>query len=526
MNQNRVAAAAVLAFTLFGFFQFPGHTWLQQDTQIWVAVMEHQRNPGALRNDPVAQQPHTAYSLYDEVTLVLSAATGLGWQQVLTFQQIVTRVLGTWGLYLMAAAAGLAIAPALLVTGIVSLGATIVGPAVLTFEYEPTPRAFAIPLIFCAIGLAAHRRFIGAGIAAACAFLYHPPSAIPFWIVFAGLRKPRGLLPLGGALGILVLDGWLQGEGDGRSLFGHITGLDEQLLHLRLSYVWISAWPRAVVEHWILLFVILLILWLRMRGRLSRELRVFSLGLPLLAMAAMPISWLLLENWKWSMVPQVQPLRALLFVALMTQLLASIAGIHAALDRRFAESVACFAAAYVLPLQPVITDSYTVRQVAVLLGLAATAAAAVHWKTAPVAAIAAFLAMPILGGVKNYPSLHTPELAQLSQWARANTARDAVFLFPDAGRALEPGIFRAEALRALYADWKGGGQIAYLRDFGPDWWFRWQQTVGAGYHTTDFARYQALGIGYVVLAHPDSAAGPAVFQNGSFVVYRIARSNR
>jgi len=45
---------------------------------------------------------------------------------------------------LMAESLGLAFAPALLVAAICSLGALIPGPAVLTFEYEPTPRAFAV----------------------------------------------------------------------------------------------------------------------------------------------------------------------------------------------------------------------------------------------------------------------------------------------------------------------------------------------------------------------------------------------
>jgi len=204
----------------------------------------------------------------------------------------------------------------------------------------------------------------------------------------------------------------------------------------------------------------------------------------------------------------------------MTQFLAAAAAVHAALDRHYPEAFACFAVAYLLPLQPVITSPYTWRRLAVVLALAAVAVAAVRWKAAPAAALAAFFAVPMLGGIVNYPSLHTPELAQLSEWARTATPADAVFLFPDAGRAIHPGIFRAEALRALYVDWKGGGQLVYLQGFGPDWWFRWQQTAGARYRSADLPRYQALGIRYVVLAHPDPTAGPPLFRNARFVVYR------
>ena len=33
-----------------------------------------------------------------------------------------------------------------------------------------------------------------------------------------------------------------------------------------------------------------------------------------------------------------------------------------------------------------------------------------------------------------------------------------MFLFPDVGHDLYPGIFRALSERALYVDWKSGGQ--------------------------------------------------------------------
>src|ERR1700743_2450199 len=118
MILNRSAAAAVLALTVLSFYRFPGHTWLQQDSQIWLAVLEHQRDAAVLRNDPVAQQPHTAYTLYDEVTLALSGVSGFGLRESLTFQQVLSRALGIGGLYLMATASGLTPGLALLVAAI------------------------------------------------------------------------------------------------------------------------------------------------------------------------------------------------------------------------------------------------------------------------------------------------------------------------------------------------------------------------------------------------------------------------
>jgi hypothetical protein len=116
--------------------------------------------------------------------------------------------------------------------------------------------------------------------------------------------------------------------------------------------------------------------------------------------------------------------------------------------------------------------------------------------------------------------LHTRELAQLSAWARASTSADAVFLFADGGKQLQPGIFRSEALRAVYVDWKGGGQINYLPDLGVEWWNRWQQTMAAPFDPRGFARYRPLGIDYIVLTPRNRLPGRApVFENAAYLVY-------
>jgi hypothetical protein len=98
-----------------------------------------------LRNDILVKQSLLQYTLYDEAAQALRNVTGLGFREVLAFEQVLARALGIWGLYLMAEALGLSMGPALLVAAICSLGATIAGPAVLSIEYEPTPRAFAVP---------------------------------------------------------------------------------------------------------------------------------------------------------------------------------------------------------------------------------------------------------------------------------------------------------------------------------------------------------------------------------------------
>ena len=512
--KHAASAAICLALALLTYFQFPGHTWLQQDTQIYAPILEHEHDPMLLRNDPLVQQTHVDYTLYDQIALALHAVTPFTFHEVLAGEQIVARALGIWGVWLMATSLGLTMGAAWLVAMIVALGARVAGPEVLTFEFEPTPRAFALPLVMCAIGLAANRRFLGAGIAGACALLYHPPTALTFWILFALLivtterRSWMALAPAMAATGLLMLTA----RGNTVGLFERLTQFQEQVQHIRTAYVWISTWPAAVIWHYPLVFAILIAAAIRIK-RIPGQLRLFSIGLPVIGLVSLPVSWLLLEKAKWAFIPQVQPLRQLLFVVLMAQFLTGAAGAIAVGQKRWAEGSAWFAAAYLLPMP------MEWRPVAIAIVLGALAVAAVRYT--PVLGLAAFFAIPVLAGVTNYPHLHTPELEQLSGWARGTTPRDAVFLFADAGRRLDPGIFRADAERAIYVDWKSGGQINYLRSFTEQWWFRWQETVGAGFSPRDLGRYGALGIQYVVLRPKDRLAGVAAFENGSYVVYRV-----
>src|SRR2546429_667506 len=100
-------ASFCLALALLTFYQFPGHTWLQQDTQIYAPILEHLRDPSVLRNDILVEQSHLAYSLYDEIALGLRDVTGVRFREVLAVQQIATRAFGIWGLMLLAGALGL-----------------------------------------------------------------------------------------------------------------------------------------------------------------------------------------------------------------------------------------------------------------------------------------------------------------------------------------------------------------------------------------------------------------------------------
>ena len=516
---TRLAVASVcLGISLVTFFRYPGHTWLQQDTQIYVPALEHQRDPAVLRNDLLVEHPHVAFTLYDEAARALRAVTGQGFREVLAAQQIATRALGIWGLFLLATALGLGAGPAFLVAAICALGATITGPQVLSFEFEPTPRAFAVPLILCGAGLAAQHRYLAAGIAGAAAFLYHPPTSLPFWGLYLVLamwpakaavmrRRFRGALPLAAA--VLVLAAAAHGA-DTQPLFGKIPPLQEQLERMRTAYAWISTWHTAWIVNYCLLWLIGIAAFARLRRRVSLEFEIFLVGLPLLGMVSMPLSWLLLDHWKWALIPEFQPMRGLLFVSVAMQFLCAAAGAQAVLSRRWAEGLGWFALAYLLPAQPVLTESLAWRPLLIALLLGGVALIAVRL---PVLGLAAFFAFPVA-----YPALHTPDLRALSGWARGATAQDSVFLFPDAGHGLWPGIFRAEALRAVFIDWKSGGEVNYRADFAAQWWARWQFAMSG---TVNLPAYEAAGISYVVLKAEHRLAQAPVFENRGYVVYAL-----
>src|ERR1700753_436160 len=88
------SAVAVIGLALLTFFQFPGHTWLQQDTQIYVPILEHLRDTATLDRDLVVQYPHVSFTLYDEITLVLRKLSGLDFQYVLGAEQVLCRAIG------------------------------------------------------------------------------------------------------------------------------------------------------------------------------------------------------------------------------------------------------------------------------------------------------------------------------------------------------------------------------------------------------------------------------------------------
>ena len=536
----RLGVAATLALLLAGgFLYFPGHTFLQSDTQIYLPILDRLADPTLYRYDPVALHPHVSYTIYDEAALLLRRVSGLGFQDVLTVQQLAYRLAGLVGAFLLGRACGLAVPWALLFASFFGLGATIVGPSVLIAEFEPVPRGFAVPLAMLAIGLAAHQRWVLAGLAMGWAILYHPPTTVPvlaagvvaLWMTRQpGDRRWRIAIPIAAAIAALfVLSRLQQGASEPQQFFSTISPALEQLQRLRGSYNFVSLWIERWAAHWLFVIAIGALAWHRLRLHLPPFVVTLAAGLIVYAVAMLPLSYLLLEKAKWSLLPQFQPVRALLFATLFAIFGAALNGIRSAQTGRAWTSLLWFAAAFGIAAQfdlwrlPWLAVSEPVMRARLLVFLALGAVAFISVRYSRWALIAAlalpFYLIPEVGKVRNYPTLDHPEVHALAEWARANTDKDAVFQFPDAGQALYPGLFRVFAQRALYADWKGGGQVNLLEEFATEWWRRWQ---AAGNPEADPASLAALGIDYVVMQPAHALAGrePA-YRNAKYLVYRL-----
>ena len=358
-RQSLSIALALLLLTLLGFFYFPGHTWLQADTQIYAPILDRMDDPSLFSKDMVALRPHVTWTLYDESAIALHRITGLSFQTVLQSEQVLFRLVGLFGVYLLAGALGLGSAGALLVTGCFGLGATINGPAVLTLEYEPVPRAFAILLVLGALGCVSRRWWWAAGVLAGVATLFHPTTTAPVWFCL-GLwwllrREERAamrplLISLAAAVGIVLLFALLQrGETERQPLIGRIGPELERVQRLRGSYNWIDLWLPEWFWQYPLLLIYVALAWRRLRGVMSPGVAFLTLALPLFGLVMVPVQYLLLDVGKWILIPQFQPARGVLFITVMAILLGAAAGWKAAQNRHWLESAAWFVVVFAIP---------------------------------------------------------------------------------------------------------------------------------------------------------------------------------
>ena len=382
MTDRLLTGAAILVITLLSFFWFPGHTFLQSDTQIYLPILEHLWNPAVLANDAVASRPHVTYTIYDEVAIGLRKITGLGFEKVLLGQHLVYRGVGVFGLYLIGVSFGLPGAAALLVAAVGSLGAYVVGPTVLTVEYEPVPRAFTLPFLLLSMGLAGRGRWTWATAAGCVGFLFHPPTAIGYCMLLAlaefYLHRRWSLAPYAVTATAFVLLIVLEPKPlEGQNVFSRIDPAFEQILRMRGNYNWIEVWIGRWIGQYLFLWAFgVAALW-RIRRFVPPGLKIVFAGLPAAGILALPVSYLLLEKAKLAMIPQIQPGRYLLFVTLFAAILGASAAAHAALERRPVESVLWLLVPFAIPLSPALFD-ISAKRLGVMALLALTGAAAVE----------------------------------------------------------------------------------------------------------------------------------------------------
>lgn len=515
-------AVAMLLLTAVSFFWFPGHSILLSDTQIYIPILEHLEDPSVLTKDIMAVRPHVSFTLYDEVALALRKLTGASFEHILLAEQFLCRAAGIAGLYLIATALGLPWFAALVVAGIASLGAVVAGPTVLTVEYEPVPRGFAMPLVLLSTGAAGWKRWHLAAVAGAVTWGFHPPTTMAWWVLLLCILAWRrqwtsfAMLWAGPLLVALTWLAWPQPTPERPPLFTTIDAGLAYLQQMRASYNWVSLWFGDWWAHYTLLLAALLVALWRLWPDMRAELRVALAGLPLIGVLSVPLSYLLLEKLMWAIVPQYQPGRYVAWITLFAVLTCAAAGAKAALARRVPEAAAFFLVALIIPLSPNVAQP-SVAHIGLAAGLAWVAAFLRFRPVAVAACLLPFVLLPTAGKVVNFTPADSPELQQVVEWARTSTPQDAVFLFADVRRGLQPGIFRARAKRAIYADWKAGGQVNFLHNFGDLWWERWKLAE----RVQPLSKYSGLGINYVIFSVAKAPKGAApVFLNGKWAVFR------
>ncbi len=542
-----LVAASLIAINCLGYFVFPGHSYLGSDTQIYLPMLERIWDPSLLGKDLIAVNPHVSYTIYDELAVFTRTVTGMGFDRVLPAIHFLFRLAGIYGIFLIFKAWAFHSIPSLFGTAIFALGSFVHGPSVMIWELEPVPRSMALPLLWLAIGWIANDRPRLGAAAAGLALLIHAPTVWPVWLMIALLvlfppvsavwNRNRWIVAailIASLVLLFVLSRLQPGEREKQQFFLHLDANLESLQRLRASYNWIELWIALWWKKYLLLFVVSLYSASKLKVLAPPVLRRFHIGLTLIGAASLMLSYLTLEAGKWAIGSQLQFGRALLFVMAWAVLGATAAAIRATQKRQVLSALAWFFLAYAVPTHAQTLEMYLpwsasgpmAKKVALTLALALVAAATLRWVKGHLAvpallALAAgpFWAIPYVTQAPPPPVLLTSELKNLATWAR-QTDEESVFHFPDAGKDLYPGAFRAESLRAIYVDWKSGGQVNFHKGLADEWWTRWSSTLAKPYIAQPLQSYELLGVDYIVLRSKNRLVGsnPA-FENSAYLVY-------
>lgn len=521
------AVFAVLA--ALGLYSFPGHSFLLSDTQIYIPLFEHIRDSRLYPNELILSGAHLSYTIYDEVTLTLSNLLAQDFETVLLGQQFVFRWIGYWGAFWLARAAGLSLGASVLTSALLWLGAFVYGPAVITTEFEPVPRGFAVPLVVASLGaLAQGYKHASAGLLAV-AFLYHAPAVWPILAIALLSKHWRALgYTAAAALILFLLADRQQGIVEAQPFFSLIDAKHRAIQQTRAPYNWISLWPTRYWVQFILTGSLALAAFYRIRTMLPAQVQPYFRFIPLIGLATMPLSWLLLEQLGWALFPQVQPMRALLYCHLFCQWLGAIAAAQELKEGRWLHAFGWMAVPLSLSLRGDLLDlpAGAVPNQAILLALlAACILIAYRWPRREYAWAASLGLALVFGEVLNaraYKPIGSTPLDDLSAWAKQKSPIESSFFFPDLGRRIEPGIFRAKSTRSVYVCWKQGGQVNYFPKYAEIWWERWSQLLAPGHPALDYNNLRQRGITHLVFTKDVPVEDlPAVYASPSFRVYQL-----
>ncbi len=505
-------------------------------------MLERLDAPGYLSRDLVATHPLLTYTIYDEVTLFLRESAQLHFKAGLIAQQLLCRAAGVLGALLITQAAGVDTLFAFVIASLLNLGATLVGPGVSLVEYEPVPRAFALGLVLLAIGLLVTEKPLLAGLAGGVAVLYDAPTAAPFWIVvFVAVVFDRRLRALFRPtltvllIFLLLLANLAQlqpGVTEPQIFFGKVSEKLADLQRYRGSSAWVSLWAGREMWHYLAIWIFGVCATTRIWPSLNRQLRWIFVLLPMLGILCVPASYVLLEQLRWSLIPDIQPAQELLFTVCIASLACSLAGIRAALSKKSLEALFWFSIVFALPMRAQIFELLQVSnlmnlvQLALCIALAALLVMSIvpfsstNWsRMALLVPVLAMFAMAAVAHIA-HSAVDEKPIGEVADWVKNNTWGSSMFLFPDARRDLYPGVFRAESRRAVWVDWKCGDLSDYFPSFANEWWERWKQTMQQPFSAERLQDTLALPVDYYVLKRANQLADvKPVFGNAQFVIY-------
>jgi hypothetical protein len=477
-----------LALILYLEFRyFPGHSYLQGESQIFVPMLERLDAPGFLSRDPVAVSPHLTYTIYDEATLFLHRLTRQSFELVLLAQLFASRAAALFGIFQLALSARVSAGYAVLLSAIINLGIALPGLNELLIGREPVPHVIAFGFTLLALGFLAREKPLLAGFAGGLALVYHAPISALFWLLVLVLffdRKLRYLvrptLPIFVVFTLLLANlAQLQpGVVEPQVFFSRISEEWSRLQQEQTPAAWVSTWPWRAIFFYLAVFALGAYAATRIWPLLNRQSRWLFVVIPCCGLLSLPFSAFLLGYLRWSLIAQLQPARTLAFTVILAFVILGVAGFKSLREHKTAEACMWFLFVATLPL--------------------ATA-----------------LYRP--GKESAEPSSGISEVAA---WAEANTWGGSMFLFPDAGRALYPGVFRAQSIRAVYVDWNSRQLGKYFEKFACEWDERWRQTMAGTYSPQRLKSFRSLPVDYYVLQRRNQlAALTPTFANQNFVVY-------